>query len=78
MTYNDDASRIRKDHGPRNMAVLRRLIMAFETGTDRWERLATWPRAGAGTAVPATRFYLEPGLKVGMTPPEAGGTAFDA
>ncbi|MDE3032592.1 MAG: CocE/NonD family hydrolase [Acidobacteriota bacterium] len=53
-------------------------VTAFETGTDRWERLATWPRAGAGTAVPATRFYLEPGLKVGMTPPEAGGTAFDA
>ena len=25
VTYNDDASRIRKDHGPQNMAVLRRL-----------------------------------------------------
>ncbi len=53
-------------------------VTAFETGTDRWERLPGWPRAGAGTATPETRFYLEPGLKVGMTPPEAGGTAFDA
>ena len=25
VTYNDDASRIRKDHGPQNMTVLRRL-----------------------------------------------------
>ena len=27
VTYNDDASRIRKDHGPQNMTVLRRLAM---------------------------------------------------
>lgn len=27
VTYNDDASRIRKDHGPQNMTVLRRLAV---------------------------------------------------
>ena len=27
VTYNDDASRIRKDHGPQNMTILRRLAV---------------------------------------------------
>ncbi|HEX9011705.1 MAG TPA: CocE/NonD family hydrolase [Holophagaceae bacterium] len=52
-------------------------VTAFETGTNRWERLPGWPRAGEGTAISDTRFYLEAGLRVGTTPPAAGAEAFD-
>lgn len=52
-------------------------VTAFETGTNRWERLPGWPRAGEGTATAATPFYLQPGLRVGTTPPTADAEAFD-
>ena len=48
-------------------------VTAFETGTDRWRRYPAWPPAG----VAATRLYLEPGQRLALTPPPAGGIAFD-
>ncbi len=52
-------------------------VTAFETGTNRWERLPGWPRAGAGTATAATPFYLDAGLTVSPAPPRARDAAFD-
>ena len=45
-------------------------VTAFETGTNQWRRLSAWPVACAtGCATAATRLYLEPGLKLGLTAP---------
>ncbi|MFN7992301.1 MAG: CocE/NonD family hydrolase [Bryobacteraceae bacterium] len=53
-------------------------VMAFETGTNTWERLPAWP-AGCpdGCAIRPTPLYLEAGLKAGLTAPKAGDAAFD-
>jgi len=55
-------------------------VMAFETGTNTWRRLPTWPAgcaAGGDCAMHATPLYLEAGLKLGFTAPTAGDAAFD-
>ncbi|HET7102413.1 MAG TPA: CocE/NonD family hydrolase [Terriglobia bacterium] len=53
-------------------------VTAFETGTNRWEHLPSWPAGCAnGCTVQPTPLYLEEGLKAGFTPPESGGSAFD-
>jgi len=45
-------------------------VTAYETGTDRWQQLSSWPEA------PATKpLYLEPGFKLAFTPPPASGPA---
>ena len=46
-------------------------VTVFETGTNRWEQLKTWPRGQA------RRLYLEPGLGVGFTEPAASDTPYD-
>ncbi|HEY3271527.1 MAG TPA: CocE/NonD family hydrolase [Geothrix sp.] len=52
-------------------------VSAFETGTNTWKKLPAWPMAGEGTAVRATPFYLEAGLKVSTTAPRAGNAPFE-
>lgn len=47
-------------------------VTAFETGTNTWRRLQTWP-AGAKPE----RLYLNSGLKVSFTAPKAGDADFD-
>ena len=53
-------------------------VTAFETGTNIWRRLPSWP-AGceSGCAVHAKPLYLEAGLKVSFDAPKAGDAAFD-
>ncbi|HEY6273857.1 MAG TPA: CocE/NonD family hydrolase [Terriglobales bacterium] len=52
-------------------------VTAFETGTDRWLRLPSWPVGCArGCAVQPTPLYLNAGLKLSFTSPKAGDTAF--
>jgi putative CocE/NonD family hydrolase len=55
-------------------------VTAFETGTNTWRRLASWP-AGCGAAgdcaIHATPLYLEAGLKLGFAAPAAGDAVFD-
>jgi putative CocE/NonD family hydrolase len=53
-------------------------VTAFETGTNTWRRLPSWP-AGCttGCTVRATPLYFGVGLKLGFTAPQPGGTAFD-
>ena len=53
-------------------------VTAFETGTNTWRRLASWPSGCAsGCSVRATPFYLQAGAKAGFTPPAADAAAFD-
>jgi putative CocE/NonD family hydrolase len=53
-------------------------VTAFETGTNTWRRLPSWPAGCAsGCTVTPTPLYMEPGLKLGFTAPAAGGAAYD-
>jgi uncharacterized protein len=53
-------------------------VSAFETGTNKWLRLPSWPSGCAsGCKVQATPLYLTAGLKVGFAAPKAGDTAFE-
>ncbi|HMG21831.1 MAG TPA: CocE/NonD family hydrolase, partial [Kofleriaceae bacterium] len=53
-------------------------VNAFETGTNRWRRLASWPSGCAsGCAIKPTPFYLAGGGRAGFAAaPRAGGAAF--
>jgi uncharacterized protein len=55
-------------------------VTAFETGTNTWRRLPSWPAGCAtGCTVRATPLYLNPGLKLSFAqaPPGATGSAYD-
>jgi uncharacterized protein len=53
-------------------------VSAFETGTNKWDRLRTWPAGCAsGCAVHPKPLYLTAGLKLGFAAPKSGDTAFD-
>jgi uncharacterized protein len=53
-------------------------VTVFETGTNRWERLTSWPAGCAsGCTVKATPLYLAAGSKVGFAAPTEGGERFD-
>src|SRR5215467_678835 len=53
-------------------------VMAFETGTNTWRRLPSWP-AGceAGCGVNPKPLVLQAGLKAGFDAPKAGGAEFE-
>src|SRR5437870_18307 len=53
-------------------------VSAFETGTNTWRRLSSWPAGCAsGCSVRATPLYLVAGPKLSFDAPGAGGAAFD-
>jgi putative CocE/NonD family hydrolase len=53
-------------------------VTAFETGTNTWRRLPSWPAGCAsGCTVQPTPLYLGAGLKTGFTAPRAGDAPFD-
>jgi len=53
-------------------------VMAFETGTNKWRRLSSWPSGcGSGCTVKATPLYLSAGLKAGFTAPKAGDSDYE-
>ena len=52
-------------------------VTAFQTGSDRWQRLERWPLACERGCPSSSRpLYLEPGRKLGFSAPTAGA-AFD-
>jgi uncharacterized protein len=64
-----------KDEGPK-MDVAP--VTAFETGSNTWRRLQSWPSGcAAGCAPKPTPLYLSAGLKLGFTAPHSGDAAFD-
>ncbi len=53
-------------------------VMAYETGTDRWLRLPSWPSGcEGGCAIRPTRLYLQAGLKAGFDAPKSGDSAYE-
>jgi len=53
-------------------------VTAFETGTNIWRRLPTWPAGCAtGCKLHPTPFYLGAGLKLSSTEPKSNDAAFD-
>jgi putative CocE/NonD family hydrolase len=53
-------------------------VTAFETGTNVWRQLKTWPSGCAdGCTVQATPVYLGPGFTLGLKAPPIGAAAFD-
>jgi len=53
-------------------------VTAFETGTNTWRHLPTWPAGCAsGCTVQATPLYLNAGLKLTMFAPKSGDAKFD-
>jgi uncharacterized protein len=53
-------------------------VMAFETGTNHWRRLPSWPAGCAsGCEVKPTPLYLTAGLKLGFTAPNNDDAAYD-
>jgi uncharacterized protein len=53
-------------------------VMAFETGTNRWRRLTSWPSGcDRGCEPTATPLYLQPASRLAFSAPAAGGEAFD-
>jgi putative CocE/NonD family hydrolase len=53
-------------------------VTAFETGTNAWRRLPSWPAGcSSGCAVRGTPLYLDAGLKASFTAPKSGDAEFD-
>jgi uncharacterized protein len=52
-------------------------VTAFETGTNRWERLPTWPPHGEDGQMSSVPLYLHPGGKLGFTAPAASEPGFE-
>jgi uncharacterized protein len=52
-------------------------VSAFETGTNNWERLSSWPSGCAqNCAITPTPLYLASGGKLGFSAPQSGGSEF--
>lgn len=53
-------------------------VTAFETGTNTWRRLPSWP-AGcmSGCTIKPTPLYLRTGLSLSFTAPQSGDSAFE-
>jgi putative CocE/NonD family hydrolase len=52
-------------------------VTAFETGTNRWQRLSSWPSGCDGGCAPKpSPLYLQAGAKLAFTAPQSG-EAFD-
>jgi hypothetical protein len=53
-------------------------VTAFETGTNTWRHLNSWPSGCAsGCTVRPTPLYLSTGLRLSLDAPKAGDAAFD-
>jgi putative CocE/NonD family hydrolase len=54
-------------------------VSAFETGTNAWRRLPSWPAGcSSGCTVRSAPLYFQAGLKLDFAAPKAGDTAFEA
>jgi putative CocE/NonD family hydrolase len=61
---------LKDDHPPMDVAP----VNAYETGTNRWERLSGWPSGcAAGCTITRTPLYLGANFEAGFSPPTAAG-----
>jgi len=53
-------------------------VYAYETGTDKWLQLPSWPSGCAsGCSIHSTPVYLKAGAKLSFTAPTAGDATYD-
>jgi uncharacterized protein len=53
-------------------------VYAYETGTDHWLRLSSWPSGcPRGCTIHPTSLYLNAGLKLSYSAPKSGDTPYD-
>ncbi len=53
-------------------------VSAFETGSNKWEKLNSWPSGcTSGCSVKPTPLFLRAGLKLSFTPPKVGDAQYD-
>ncbi|HVN20433.1 MAG TPA: CocE/NonD family hydrolase, partial [Dongiaceae bacterium] len=53
-------------------------VNAFETGTNTWRRLSSWPSGcDSGCSTAPKRLYLQPGMKASFDAPHAGDGAYE-
>ena len=53
-------------------------VMAYETGTNHWQRLPAWPAGCAsGCAINPTPLYLEAGRKLSFSGPQGSATTYE-
>jgi uncharacterized protein len=64
-----------KDDAPKSDVAT---VTAFETGTNTWRRLSSWP-SGCGGKCPVhpSPLYLETGLKLGFDAPKNGASEYE-
>jgi putative CocE/NonD family hydrolase len=70
------------DHYLKDEAVAGKLdvapVSAYETGTNTWRKLNSWPSGCAGGCLPkATPIYLNAGGKLSLTAPKQGDSAYE-
>ena len=80
LTFRQEILRPFLDHYLKNDAPKMDVapVTAFETGTNKWRRLPSWP-AGceSGCTVKPTPLYFNAGLKMSFTAPRAGDASFE-
>ena len=52
-------------------------VNAFETGTNTWRKLTSWPLSCETCAAKPQALYLQAGGKLSFSPPAGDGTAYD-
>jgi putative CocE/NonD family hydrolase len=52
-------------------------VLAFETGSNTWQRLPAWPGCPEGCVIRPTPLYLGAGLRLGFKAPQPGEAQFD-
>jgi uncharacterized protein len=52
-------------------------VTAFETGTNRWERLPNWPATGDDGKIDPASLFLQPNGKLGFNPAPAAEPGYD-
>ena len=66
-----------KDDGAKIVKADVAVVNAFETGTNRWQQLKSWPDGCDPGCKSSTPLYLNAGLKLSFNAPKAGEAAFD-
>lgn len=64
---------LREDAPQANIAP----VIAYETGTNKWQELSVWPSCRDGCVIKPTPLYLNAGLKLGFKSPRSDDPEYD-